>query len=317
MPLPNAPTTYTPQFITRIDIAENLAGQSILKAFEFRPYFKANYLRVIEIFGHELSFLETKPDKVQAEAKTIFFIHGNSMSVRAFDMQFSELADRYRLIGINLPGHQDSECLNAGDYTLPHLAQILARFIEKLNLEKVILVGWSLGASVIHQMIALTESSKINEKILGIVNIDQPPLARPMDMTAVKPNENLPLFFSGKLDSEQVKKLVQLCFSPETCPPSSAEQIVNDCDQEFRSAIFNSIVNADYKDETIILQNLDMPYLLVSGTDSQITNVDYLKSHAPKNLWGNNVHQLLGGHSVHYENSTTFNELLVSFVDGL
>lgn len=48
-------------------------------------------------------------EKNIAAKKTIFFIHGNSMSAAMWDKQFkSELFSKYRLIAFDLPSHGNS-----------------------------------------------------------------------------------------------------------------------------------------------------------------------------------------------------------------
>lgn len=86
------------------------------------------------------------------EAQPLVLIHGVSMSRRYFHRQLEPLSERYRVIAVDLRGHGDSSNAPAG-HTIPHYARDLERFLAALELERPVLLGWSMGAFVLHDYI--------------------------------------------------------------------------------------------------------------------------------------------------------------------
>lgn len=85
---------------------------------------------------------------VKGEGKPLVLIHGWSQSKEAFAPQLEELSKKYKVVAYDLRGHGESERTQRG-LTLDTLARDLKELIEHLNLDKVLLAGWSMGASTI------------------------------------------------------------------------------------------------------------------------------------------------------------------------
>ena len=87
-----------------------------------------------------------------ADGPPILFIHGWSQNHLCWDKQYeSALRDEFRLVAFDLRGHGMSEAPpGPGPYTDDRLwADDLAAIIDRLGLERAVLVGWSYGAFVI------------------------------------------------------------------------------------------------------------------------------------------------------------------------
>ena len=88
----------------------------------------------------------------KADGPPILFIHGWSQNHLCWDKQYeSPLRDEFRLVAYDLRGHGMSEAPpGPGPYTDAGLwADDLAAIIDRLGLERAVLVGWSYGAFVI------------------------------------------------------------------------------------------------------------------------------------------------------------------------
>ena len=88
----------------------------------------------------------------RADRPPILFIHGWSQNHMCWDKQYeSPLRDEFRLVAYDLRGHGMSEAPpGPGPYTDAALwADDLAAIIDRLGLERAVLVGWSYGAFVI------------------------------------------------------------------------------------------------------------------------------------------------------------------------
>jgi non-heme chloroperoxidase len=88
----------------------------------------------------------------KADGPPILFIHGWSQNHLCWVKQYeSALADEFRLVAYDLRGHGMSEApLEAEHYTVDQLwADDLAAIIDRLGLDRTVLVGWSYGTLVI------------------------------------------------------------------------------------------------------------------------------------------------------------------------
>ncbi len=83
------------------------------------------------------------------DGESVVFVHGNASSSRFFEETLAALPDRYRGLAPDLRGFGDSETKPL-DATrgLADLSDDLRALVEKLELEKVYLVGWSVGGIV-------------------------------------------------------------------------------------------------------------------------------------------------------------------------
>jgi non-heme chloroperoxidase len=87
----------------------------------------------------------------QPMGPAILFIHGIAQCHMCWAPQVeSELAERFRLVSLDLRGHGMSEKpLEARHYSEPELwADDVAAVVEALSLDQPVLVGWSLGGMI-------------------------------------------------------------------------------------------------------------------------------------------------------------------------
>lgn len=95
---------------------------------------------------------------------TLMFLHGIGSNASSFAPLFGYLPTEFNLIAWNAPGYMDSEPLQelwplARDY-----AEVLALFLEKIEVNKVHLIGHSLGA-----IIATEFASLFPEKVESLI----------------------------------------------------------------------------------------------------------------------------------------------------
>ena len=88
----------------------------------------------------------------------LLLIHGNSSCRGVFQHQLhGQLAENYRFIAFDLPGHgQSSDAPDpARTYTRPGLAEAAVELLEKLRITQVVVFGWSLGGHIGIEMMHL------------------------------------------------------------------------------------------------------------------------------------------------------------------
>jgi pimeloyl-ACP methyl ester carboxylesterase len=85
-------------------------------------------------------------------ARAFVLVHGWKQSHRLWDPVVARLAPRHRVVAFDLRGLGESDKPNSR-YTFPELAGDLAFLLDRLELEDVTLVGWSMGCSVSLQLL--------------------------------------------------------------------------------------------------------------------------------------------------------------------
>ncbi len=82
---------------------------------------------------------------------TIVFTHGMFLDHQMFRMQIPVFKNRYRLVLWDMPGHGRSAALDK-DFDFSVAAEVLVELLEELDIESVVLVGFSLGGGVIQHI---------------------------------------------------------------------------------------------------------------------------------------------------------------------
>ncbi|WP_078378512.1 alpha/beta fold hydrolase [Sutcliffiella halmapala] len=120
-----------------------------------------------------MPILEVKPGielyyEDEGQGTPVIFIHGVWMSSKFFKDQIPYFKGAHRAISLDLRGHGRSSKVQEG-HTIETYARDLHAFIEKLGLENVILVGWSMGAFVVWEYL-----QQFGEKnVSGTVIVDE------------------------------------------------------------------------------------------------------------------------------------------------
>ena len=85
----------------------------------------------------------------QGAGRPLLLVHGWGAHGGFFAPQLEGLSDRFRVIAVDLRGHGDSRIAPDAPLTTAQLARDLAEFVERLDLDRVVAVGWSMGAMVL------------------------------------------------------------------------------------------------------------------------------------------------------------------------
>lgn len=131
----------------------------------------------IDIDGNRIHYVE------EGEGPPILFVHGLGGTLHHFRQPlFGGQLDGFRLIALDRPGAGYSTRAAGASGRLPEQADLIAKFIDRLRLDKPLVVGHSLGG-----MITLTVALNHPDRISGIVLLS--PLTRHRDEVppAMKP----------------------------------------------------------------------------------------------------------------------------------
>lgn len=112
---------------------------------------------------------------VQGEGRTIIFVHGWTCDDSSWEGQVPAFIHDFRVVTLDLPGHGKSESpARAQDFSVDLFAAAVEAVRAELGADKVVLVGHSMGAGVIHKY-ALNYPAHV----AGLVAIDRPLDVRP------------------------------------------------------------------------------------------------------------------------------------------
>ena len=100
--------------------------------------------RTVSLHGHELSYVDTGSGPV------LLFIHGILGSQRQWSRLVDKLDDDHRVLLPDLFGHGDS-AKPLGDYSLSAHAAALRDLLDHLGIDRITLVGHSLGGGIAMQ----------------------------------------------------------------------------------------------------------------------------------------------------------------------
>lgn len=271
----------------------------------------------IKIGDIDINYYESPAPSPSTSRQTVFLIHGNSSSAAIFRPQFeSELANKYRLMAIDLPGHGDSEKAKDPEntYFMRGLASTLVSIAEKVDASDAIFVAWSMGGNILLEAIESLPLAK-GFCIYGTAPIGVPPAMG----EAFFPTPLLEYVFNEQLSDEQVRQWADYALKPGS---ELDRQVLTDAieraDERVRASLGNAIVSAAYTDEIEILKNLSRPIAILHGKEERLLNIDYLKSLDIPTLWRESVQVISdAGHSPHIENPEEFNSLLEEFIEDV
>ncbi|XAH24032.1 alpha/beta hydrolase [Xylophilus sp. GW821-FHT01B05] len=99
--------------------------------------------------------------------RTVIALHGTSLHGKVWYWLAEALGPEYRLIGLDQRSHGDSQRVGSGQYGVEHYCDDLAAFIDRLGLERVSLVGSSLGSRV-----ALLYAARHPERVEALALLD-------------------------------------------------------------------------------------------------------------------------------------------------
>jgi len=263
-------------------------------------------------FG-KVAFIETGQG-----AATLLFIHGNSASKAVFKKQFdSNLADHYRLIAFDLPGHGESD--NAEDpqstYTIHSYAQLVGELVSKLDLKPLVLVGWSLGGHI------AIEAAAQGLPLAGIVISGTPPVGPGVEHMgeAFIASESMGLTGKPEFTNEEVVAFANEGMGGAEFVNEEILKAIARTDGIARQTMLLdwSTPGAGHEHRQFVGQ-WPKPIAVLQGEQDAYINGEYLRSLKWNNLWRGEIQFFAGiGHAPFWQDAEQFNELLGDFLKDL
>ncbi len=252
--------------------------------------------------------------------RPLIFLHGWSSHGGYFGPQVAALARDFRLFMPDLPGHRHSPA-GPDALSIPSLATELHRLITTRELEKPVLIGWSMGAMVALDYIAQFGSDGLSGLVIE-------------DMTVKITNESGWRFgIRNGFDAAQsaaavaamrenwsgysqtaMPRLFARSYTPEAALGEWIAAEITHNDGAAMAALWQSMAEQDYR---TLLPTLALPVLILHGGESQLYEPavsQWMAANIPgaRRCCFDNA-----GHSPHLEVPEAYNSALVEFVSAL
>jgi non-heme chloroperoxidase len=251
-----------------------------------------------------------------SRGRPILFIHGFSQCWLAWDRQLtSELADDYRLVGMDMRGHGLSDKPREGYADSRLWADDLNAAIQALSLDRPILCGWSYGPLAILDYIRHYGEDRISGVHL-VSAITK--LGSDEAMSVLTPEflNLVPAFFATEVEASvrSLESLLRMCFVEE---PSAAELFLMlgynlSVPPYVRQALFSRSFNNDE-----LLSGIRKPVLITHGADDAIVRPVVVDQHKAS-LTHAQIHMMANaGHAPFWDDAAGFNRRLRAFAESL
>lgn len=218
--------------------------------------------QLVEIGGRQVSYLTMGPEEPSGDP--VVLVHGFGGDKNSWLFVQQPLAEERTVHALDLPGHGASG-KDVGDGSLATLADTVAGFLDALEIERVHLVGHSLGGAVVAAV-----AKARPERVASLV------LLAPAGYTTDADAEYL-RGFAGAASRRELKPLVGRLFAD---PSQVTRQLVDDLLRYKRldgvdkalSALLSTLLDGDRQalDTRAVLEGVDVPVTVVWGAADQI-----------------------------------------------
>ena len=216
--------------------------------------------------------------EVYGEGEPLLMIHGNGGSFSCFENQVEEFSKHFKVILVDCRGRGNSSYQKGVELTFDLQVEDINLFLEKLNIKKTNIVGWSDGG-IIGLLLALKHPEKVNKLVTSGANI----------------------FPEGVIHLDDMKKTV---LDLESKNSNHENDLAID------------LINLDIKYPNLSFTNLNViqsKSLIIAGDHDEIKNDHTLKifesiPNAQLAILPNSSHSAL------IENASLFNQIVLKFL---
>ncbi|MCC3649417.1 alpha/beta fold hydrolase [Cytobacillus firmus] len=253
----------------------------------------------IDVNGTAISYYD------EGKGEPLVLLHGFCGSKDYWARVIPILAENFRVIAMDLPGHEGSG-LPEGEPSIEKMAEVIKGAMDELGLEKVSLFGHSLGGYV---ALAFAEAYEEKLKSFSLIHSTASP-----DSEEGKKGRDVA---AGKIDKEGIESfiegLVPKLFAPGEKHPDQI-QMAKEIGYRTRAEGAKAALKAmkQRSGRSHVLKNTKLPVLIVAGEQDQIVPPE--KSFAVK---GSNINQVTidnAGHMSMYEAPEELAEAIRGFL---
>ena len=233
------------------------------------------------------------------ERETVLFIHGAGGGKFVWSYQKRSFEKRFNTVIIELPGHGESG--GEGEEEIERYAGHVYSFVTRLGLEKMFLVGHSMGGAIVLAM-ALSHP----ETIKGIILVG----------TGAR-LKVFPMILNGIRDhfEEAVCKMAPVAYS-RTAPRDLVERGIRELMRCRPEVLYRDFMACDRFDVMEEVEKIHLQALILCGEEDELTPVSY-SEFLHRRIRGSRLEVLpRAGHMVMMESPDAFNQKAETFILG-
>lgn len=254
--------------------------------------------------------------------RPLVMVPGWSQTAAQFRRQIEGLADRYRVIAIDMRGHGDSDKPEHG-YRIQRLAKDLWDVLRALDLQDVTLLGHSMGCSVLWCYVDLFGTERIGR----FVFCDEPPMLTSNPAWSAQELEDAGAIFSP----EAVTQTMNALAGPDgvattsgfvsgmvtkAMPPETLAWMIEENLKLPRRHAATLLYNHCHQDWRDVMARIDVPTLFVGGRVSLVPwkSVAWAASQVKGSRLEIFEESEGGQHFMFEENPAKFNRIVADFI---
>ncbi|HTV89370.1 MAG TPA: alpha/beta hydrolase [Stellaceae bacterium] len=235
----------------------------------------------------------------------ILFLHGGALTAHTWDLVCLALRDDYHCLALDQRGHGDSDWAHDEDYSIGAQLEDTTGFVDRLGLDKFILVGMSLGA-----INALAFAIAHPERLSHLVIIDAGPEMRRPGSSRIRD------FVNEVQETVTVEAIIEkaLKFNPRRDPNILRRSLMHNLRQQadgtwrwkYDTRRFKSMGQNSHREDRARLADgltrIQCPTLVVRGGESDVfhdEDAERLVARLPDARW---VKVPNAGHTVQGDN---------------
>jgi len=134
--------------------------------------------------------------------RPVLFLHGGGLNAHTWDVVCLALRADYRCLALDQRGHGDSEWSPEMDYAAEAHLRDIEGFVERLGLERLLLIGQSMGA-----LNSFVYATRHSERLDGLVLIDAGPNIR------IAGAQRIGEFIGQTAEADSIDELVEKAMS--------------------------------------------------------------------------------------------------------
>lgn len=260
------------------------------------------------------SFVESQGVKIHYLAKNmndpkkvcLLFVPGVMMPAWIWEKQLDYFSKNYRVVAMDPRSQGDSEQTSEGHYAVS-LAKDIKAVVDQLELDPLVLVGWSLAVPEVVNYAAHFSS----ERLIGLVLID--------GLVGIDPS--VPFYQStvdywAELQIDRIPKTREFIHNMFKQPHSEAyfEKLLEAALRTPTNTVMTLIDNYLLQDFRSLLPHLDVPTLIVTVEGQRLGYMQNIQSLIPDSRL---EIVPLAGHALFVDQPEKFNHLLEVFVEDI
>lgn len=241
---------------------------------------------------------------------TILFVHGWCINKSYWDAQVAYFKPNYTVVTLDLPGHGNSG-QNRKEWSIEDFGSDVVMLIDALNLNKIVLIGHSMGGDII-----LEAASRRPWKIIGFVGVDNFKEVG-IEYTPEQLEEMKQFLSMIKMDYKNtISQFAQGMLFAESTDARIEKRVMDDIlntSPEVSVGILESLFDSNEM-EGDLFQELDVKVHLINS-DAIPTNEKQLEKYCKKSYDVRSIG--LTGHYPMVEEPEKFNEILADILHHL